>query len=58
VLLERILGGTPLPPMKPKEAWAFLWHTRLRKENANWGTFFAMKAWNLGFIAERTIRWS
>ena len=55
VLLEKILGD-PLPPMTWREAWTFLWNTRLRKESANWGIFFVMKAWNLGFIAERTIR--
>lgn len=54
VRLERILGDT-LPPMSPRNAWDFFWKTRLRKEHANWGVFLLMKAWNLGFIAERGI---
>jgi glycosyltransferase involved in cell wall biosynthesis len=55
VRLEKILGDT-LPPMSPRSAWEFLWNTRLRKEQANWGIFLLMKAWNLGFIVERTVR--
>lgn len=55
VRLEKILGDN-LPPMSPRSAWEFLWHTRLRKDCANWGEFLLMKAWNLGFIAERSVR--
>lgn len=55
VRLEKILGDT-LPPMSPRNAWDFFWDTRLRKEQPNLGVFILMKAWNLGFIAERTIR--
>ncbi len=55
VRLERILGN-PLPPLDLKSAWAFFWTTRPRKEHPNWGVFLLMKAWNLGFVAERTIR--
>lgn len=55
VLLERLLGD-PLPPLSPRAAWDFVWTTRLRKEHPNWGTFLLMKAWNLGFVAERGVR--
>ena len=55
VLLERILGDS-LPPMSLREAWDFFWKTRLRRDSPNWAIFFVMKAWNLGFIAERNAR--
>lgn len=53
VRLERILGNA-LPPLSAKNAWDFFWVTRPRKEHPNWGIFLLMKAWNLGFIAERS----
>lgn len=55
VRLERILGDD-LPPMSLSKAWEFFWRTKLRKEHPNWGVFLLMKAWNLGFIAERKIQ--
>lgn len=57
VLLERILGES-LPPLSRRSAWDFFWKTRLRRESANWMIFVVMKAWNLGFITERTIQQS
>ncbi len=55
VRLERILGKE-LPPLSVKSAWDFFWTTLPRREHPNWGVFLLMKTWNLGFIAERTIR--
>lgn len=55
VLLEKILGNA-LPPLTWRASWDFFWKTRTRKESANWETYLVMKAWNVGFIAERTIR--
>lgn len=55
VRLEKIMGES-LPPMTLKNAWSFFRYTRRRNESANWGIYLLMKAWNLGYIAERTIR--
>jgi hypothetical protein len=55
VRLERILGE-PLPPLSVKSAWEFLWNTQRRKEHPNRRVFILMKAWNVGFIAERKIQ--
>ncbi len=54
VRLERILGHD-LPPIKAGDAWAFFWGTRTRKEHPEWRIYLVMKAWNLGFLVERTI---
>ena len=55
VRMERILGHD-LPPLSVKKAWAYFWTTRTRKEQPNWHVFVVMKAWNLGFIVESTVR--
>ena len=55
VRLERIFGNH-LPPLTAKDAWAYFWTRQPHQQHPHWRAIFLMKAWSLGFIIERTVR--
>lgn len=55
VRLERVFGND-LPPLTPKKAWTYFWTTQPHQQHPDWRIILLMKAWNLGYLVERTVR--
>ena len=55
VRLERVFGHG-LPPLTVKNAWAYFWTTQPHQKYPDWRLKLLMKAWNLGYLIERTVR--
>ncbi len=55
VRLERVFGND-LPPLTPKVAWNYFWTTQPHQKHPDWRVVLLMKAWNLGYLIERSVR--
>ena len=55
VCLERVFGNS-LPPLTAKQAWVYFWTIQPHQKHPDWRIFLLMKAWNLGYLIERTVR--